>query len=377
MNWLRRTRFPQLWPDLILTLVGIVLLILWFLNGRPLPPPFAAPAAPSLASQVANLSVGENGKVTGTTGPNMFVCLVDDKGNCVAQGYADATGAFALDVPALPAEGKAAYSVVTARFGNALGLLGPVSVSAPAPFEVAAAAAVAQAEPTATPEPTAAPTETPAPTATTRPTDAPKPTSTVAATATTAPTAAPTATPEPAGPSITDPVAGAVALASDIKTLSGTAAPGADVEVFDGERSLGKVKADADGKWTFTLPRALSAGAHSLTAVSGADKSDAVAILAVAKPVIAQVTAPRPATETPLNGNATAGAKVTVTSGDKVVCTTTAGDDGKWTCNLAADLAVDKQTLKVSVVNAEEKAVAEGNEIEVNFTPLLPVTGAD
>jgi large repetitive protein len=375
MNWLRRTRFPQLWPDLILTLVGTALLIAWLVNGRPLPPPFGAAASPSLASPAANLKVGENAKVSGTTDPDMFVYLLDDKGSLIAQGYADATGAFALDVPAQVAEGKRNYSVYTAIDGNAFGFLGPIGVSAPAPFEVAVAApvVVAQVEPTATPQPTAAPTATIAPTATTKPTDAPKPTATAAATS----TAAATATPKPAGLTIKDPVAGSVALASDIKTVSGTSAPGAEVEVIDGDRLLGKVKADADGKWTFTLPRALVAGAHLLTAVSGADKSEAVAVLAVTKPVIAQVQAPRPATETPLNGNATAGATVAVTASDKVVCTATAADDGKWTCNLAADLAVEKQTLKVSVVNADAKAVVEGNQIEVNFTPLLPVTGAD
>ncbi len=45
--------------------------------------------------------------------------------------------------------------------------------------------------------------------------------------------------------------------------LTGTAAPGAKVQIFDGDTLLGETTAGPDGKWQFSLP-ALAAGSHSL-----------------------------------------------------------------------------------------------------------------
>ena len=45
--------------------------------------------------------------------------------------------------------------------------------------------------------------------------------------------------------------------------LEGTVAPGAKVQLFDGDKLLGETVADADGKWRFSLP-ALAAGAHNV-----------------------------------------------------------------------------------------------------------------
>ncbi len=47
--------------------------------------------------------------------------------------------------------------------------------------------------------------------------------------------------------------------------LTGTAAPGAKVQIFDGDTLLGETTAGPDGKWQFSLP-ALAAGSHSLAA---------------------------------------------------------------------------------------------------------------
>ncbi len=53
--------------------------------------------------------------------------------------------------------------------------------------------------------------------------------------------------------------------------LTGTAEPGARVQLFDGDKLLGETTAGPDGKWTLDLP-ALAAGGHSLTAqTTGAD----------------------------------------------------------------------------------------------------------
>ncbi len=45
--------------------------------------------------------------------------------------------------------------------------------------------------------------------------------------------------------------------------LTGTAAPGAKVQIFDGDTLLGETTAGPDGTWRFSLP-ALAAGPHSL-----------------------------------------------------------------------------------------------------------------
>ena len=47
--------------------------------------------------------------------------------------------------------------------------------------------------------------------------------------------------------------------------FDGTAAPGAKVQIYDGDKMIGETVADADGKWRFSLP-ALAAGAHNVVA---------------------------------------------------------------------------------------------------------------
>lgn len=362
----------QLWPDILWALFGLVAFVIWLLSGSPMPR-WNAHAAPSLAQPAYTLGIGENGMVTGKAEPGAFVYLLDEKGNRVpgAEIYAGPDGSFSLALPAQSAAGDYKYSLVSATDDSATLFSG---ASDPSPLVLSVAApAVAQAEPTATPAPTdvpaatatAEPTKAPEATATTAPTEAPKPTN----------TPAPTETPKPVGPTINGIAAGSVLLASSVKELAGTAAPNAEVQVFDADKLIGTVKADADGKWTLALPKGLALGEHSLSASTAEGKGEAIRLLAVAAPVIALPRGARPGTELPLSGNATSGATVVVTSGDKQVCSGAADASGRWACNLPAELAADKQTLKVSVVNAESKPVVQGNEVEVDFSILLPVTG--
>jgi hypothetical protein len=44
---------------------------------------------------------------------------------------------------------------------------------------------------------------------------------------------------------------------------------------------------------------------------------------------------------------------------------------------LPAELAVDKQQLKVAIVDKAANTVVEGNQVELNFGILLPVTGGN
>jgi hypothetical protein len=379
MNWFSSRRANARNPvHLLVLLLGIGALLWWvftaLLPGIPGWQPFATPSG---IPAVTNLKVGEQGAITGKSGPGAWVCLRQD-GKDIGHVFADAQGNFSIPLPAQAAAGTYKFDLVAASDANA------IITSAPAPFEVlveapvVAAAATATAEPTKAPEPTA--TSAPAATATTEPTKAP------AATATTEPTkapaaatatAAPTETPAPVGPSITGLDAGSTVIGCDVKELSGTAAANANVEVLDGTRVLGKATADADGKWTLALPNCLPVGQRALSVKSDAGASEPVSVLAVAAPVIAQPRSARPATETPLNGTATAGATVIVTSGDKTICTVTADANGRWTCTLPAEQATSKQTLKVSIVDKDSKAVVDGNQVEVNFDILLPETGGN
>lgn len=66
-------------------------------------------------------------------------------------------------------------------------------------------------------------------------------------------------------PTITAPAAGAVLDAAAPGEMTGTAAPGAVIAVFDGETLLGTTTAAADGTWRFALPP-LPEGLHDLSA---------------------------------------------------------------------------------------------------------------
>ncbi|THF71068.1 DUF937 domain-containing protein [Deinococcus sp. Arct2-2] len=71
--------------------------------------------------------------------------------------------------------------------------------------------------------------------------------------------------------SITEPAAGATLPAGDF-ALSGKGTAGQEIELFDGDTSLGKVTVDADGNWTLPVTGA-AAGARAY-AVKGSDGTE-------------------------------------------------------------------------------------------------------
>jgi Bacterial Ig domain len=355
------------WVPLVLALL---LLALWFWMDQP---GIKRYAQPRLDASSLSLTTGQDGAITGTADPGSDVCIVDNNGKVLSHVTAGPDGRFNLVVPAAVA-GTAAYQIIAGHVnGFNVGPSAELSVAvadqavAAAPAAVATAtAAPAAAAPTATSAPAATATSAPAATATSAPTATPVPAPTE--------TAAPAA---PIVPSIAGLTAGGVVVACDVKELTGQASPNASVEVFDGNRSLGTATADASGKWTLAIPDCLALGERALTVRGEAGTSEAVNVFAVAAPVIAQPRNPRPGRALPLNGTGTAGSTVTVTAGDKPVCTVQVGANGRWACTLPAELAIDKQNIKVVAVAADGKAVVDGNAVEVSFTPLLPVTGGN
>ncbi len=157
--------------------------------------------------------------------------------------------------------------------------------------------------------------------------------------------------------------------ASSPFTLSGTAAPGAKVQVYDGETLLGETTAGPDGAWQFNVP-ALPAGDHSLTArTAGADgkpvtsqpftfKLPEIALPEVKLPELrlpslADLKAGSPFT---LSGTAAPGAKVQVYDGETLLGETTAGPDGAWQFNVPA-LPAGDHSLTARTAGADGKPV--------------------
>jgi hypothetical protein len=149
--------------------------------------------------------------------------------------------------------------------------------------------------------------------------------------------------------SITEPAAGATLPAGDF-SLSGKGTAGQEIELFDGDTSLGKVTVDADGNWTLPVTAA-AAGAHAY-AVKGSDGTELATLSAtvgdasaapatnatVVAPVAADfsITTPAEGAQLPaggfaLSGKGTPGASVEVFEDGVSLGNVTVGADGLWT----------------------------------------------
>ncbi len=169
--------------------------------------------------------------------------------------------------------------------------------------------------------------------------------------------------------------------------LTGVAAPGAKVQVFDGDTLLGETTADADGNWKFAAP-ALGAGPHSLVAKTldaagkalGASEPFKFELPAAASPAAAapEMKLPSPAdlkagTPFELTGVAAPGAKVQVFDGDTLLGETTADADGNWKFAVPA-LGTGPHTLVARTLDAAGKALgaSEPFKFELPETPVAP-----
>ncbi len=132
-------------------------------------------------------------------------------------------------------------------------------------------------------------------------------------------------------------------------TLSGSAEPGSIVTVSDNGDVLGSAVADSDGNWSFTPPQPLDEGPHSLT-TTVTDAAGNTGPVSAPVNMVVDTTAPASAGDlllsngqsgneitgitnstTPvLSGSAEPGSTVTVSDGDNVLGSTTAGSDGSW-----------------------------------------------
>jgi hypothetical protein len=188
-------------------------------------------------------------------------------------------------------------------------------------------------------------------------------------------------------PLVVSPLPGT--LTNNRPALSGQAAPGATVQIYDGDLLVGEVKAGPDGRWYFVPAAPLAPGAHVLrvevVGPDGAALASAeypVTVTAGAKPVEPpKVVVPSQGQTAPggvLSGTAPPGSQVQIFDGGKLIGTTTTGANGKWRFKLPKDLTAGQHAFKVTVLGQTGKPVTESATVSVEVTPplTLPVTGA-
>lgn len=174
--------------------------------------------------------------------------------------------------------------------------------------------------------------------------------------------------------------------------MAGRAAPGADVTIMDGGKSIGHATADADGNWVFTTTTPLRPGARQLTLAErlpdGTERQgDAPVLLSVpasaAAPPLAVATAPNgapqvlagPAPAQPgklglgaldygehgdvrLAGQAPPGARIRAYVDNQPVGTVTAGPDGRWTLAPKHPIAPGAHQLRLDQLGANGRVAA-------------------
>ncbi|MFB9993617.1 DUF937 domain-containing protein [Deinococcus oregonensis] len=149
--------------------------------------------------------------------------------------------------------------------------------------------------------------------------------------------------------SFTEPAAGAILPAGDF-ALSGKGTAGQEIELFDGDTSLGKVTVGTDGTWTLPVTAA-AAGAHAY-AIKGSDGTELGTLsatvgdastapadgTAAVAPAAADFSITTPAADAQLpaggfalSGKGTPGASVEVFEDGVSLGNVTVGADGMWT----------------------------------------------
>lgn len=166
--------------------------------------------------------------------------------------------------------------------------------------------------------------------------------------------------------------------------VSGTAEPGATVNVIIDGMTVSTITADAQGAWTYTADPALADGAHTISA----ETTDAAGNPAAATPVEITVDTIAPAlaviapaadevvtVSTPtISGTAEPGATVTVTVDGQVIGTATAGADGMWSIVPSAALAEGEREIVVVAADAAGNMSPPVTvTITIDATPSAPV----
>ncbi len=220
-------------------------------------------------------------------------------------------------------------------------------------------------------------TPTPALTATIAPTLAPIMTPTVAATVTLpiTPTATVTTTPF----MIVTPRYGA-RLSAPLLRIEGTAPANATVRVFDYNRRLGEIEADAAGAWALDLPVPLTDGDHLLRAeLLDAQRrpvqrsAPTLVIILTAEPP--RITAPTASTRlsarttVAIRGAAMPDSLVRIQLDGKPVGEVNSDRSGAWQLTLARPLSRGQHRLRADLISPNGNILSSSAEVVVTVAP--------
>lgn len=376
-----------------------------------------APAAPVLSTP-ANGAVLSSSMVTitGNAEPNSTVTVILDSG-IAGTVTASATGAFSLMLPTTLSDGP---HTVSARATDAAGNSGPVSPSNAFTVDTTAPTAPSIAMPLANAllanaRPVVSGTAEPGTTVTvvidgmaagtvvadaqgrwsfTPATALMDGMHTVSATARDAggnvsPSSTPvsfsTDTTAPTAPTITAPANNA-ALSDSTPTITGTAEAGSTVTVRVDGMPVGTAVADTMGVFSFTVPSALTDGAHVITATSvdaAGNTSPASSPVNVtvdtqaptAPTIVTPAAGATIATTTPtLTGTAEAGATVRIFLNGMLAGTVVADMTGAWSFAVPAGQPLAEGPQQVRA-DASDAAGNRSSEATSTFTVRLPVDG--
>ncbi|MCB0166765.1 MAG: hypothetical protein KDI79_21240 [Anaerolineae bacterium] len=164
------------------------------------------------------------------------------------------------------------------------------------------------------------------------------------------------------------------ALAAGPLALSGTGAPGSDVEIMANGRSLGKAVVGADGTWTFdgtldepgdyeVVVNGLDADGNTVASAEAATLSLTAPTVDLVAPTIDLPEGERPAGKVTLTGTGAPGSQVEIVVDGESLGTTEVGADGTWTFDGTLDEPGDYEV----VVNGLD---ADGNP----FAPTKATT---
>jgi Bacterial Ig-like domain/Bacterial Ig domain len=193
-------------------------------------------------------------------------------------------------------------------------------------------------------------------------------------------------TPPPTQPTQPTPDAPAITSGDHVTndntvTVTGKAAGGSTVTVFDGTTKLGTTTVGSNGAWNYTTA-ALNDGKHSLTAtdtVSGKTSaaSSAATITVDTKAPAAPVLVSDSVVNTNhvlLSGTAEANSTITAYNGTTAVGTATAGANGAWSVTTSA-LATGAQVLTATAKDAAGNTSARSTGLDpVIGSPTPPST---
>ncbi len=162
-------------------------------------------------------------------------------------------------------------------------------------------------------------------------------------------------------------------------TLTGTAAAGSTVTVFDGTTKLGTATVGSNGAWNYTTA-ALTDGKHSLTATDTVSGKTSVASSAATLTIDTHgPTAPVLVSDSVVNtnhvlvsGTAEANSSITVYDGSTKVGTATAGSNGAWSFTTGA-LTTGSHVLTATATDAAGNTSVKSAGVDpVIGTPTTP-----